>query len=79
MQVMLMVVVLTLRRTVTLSNDGLKATKFPKEGGLGSEHDWIEIRLADVILLYAEALNENGTAADTRFSFIRSYQNKSRG
>lgn len=54
-----------LRRAVTLSDDGLKAIKFPKEGGLGSEHDWIEIRLADVILLYAEALNENGTAADT--------------
>ena len=37
----------------------LTSSKFPKDGGLGSEHDWIEIRLADVILLYAEALNEN--------------------
>jgi len=27
------------------------------------DHDWIEIRLADVILLYAEALNENGSSA----------------
>ena len=27
------------------------------------EHDWIELRLADVILLYAEALNENGSSA----------------
>jgi hypothetical protein len=54
-----------LRRAVTLSADGLTAVKFPKEGGLGSEHDWIELRLADVILLYAEALNENGMPATT--------------
>lgn len=53
-----------LRRAVTLSEDGTTAIKFPKEGGLGGEHDWIEIRLADVILLYAEALNENGSSAD---------------
>ena len=52
-----------LRRAVTLNADGLTAIKFPKEGGLGSEHNWIEIRLADVILLYAEALNENGAPA----------------
>lgn len=52
-----------LRRAVTLNDDGLTAIKFPKEGGLGSEHNWIEIRLADVILLYAEALNENGAPA----------------
>jgi hypothetical protein len=54
-----------LRRAVTLSADGLTAVKFPKEGGLGSEHDWIEIRLADVILLQAEAMNENGSPAAT--------------
>lgn len=54
-----------LRRALTLSADGTKAIKFPKEGGLGTEHDWIEIRLADVILLYAEALNETGSDADT--------------
>lgn len=59
-----------LRRAVTLSDDGLKAIKFPKEGGLGGEHDWIEIRLADVILLYAEALNENGTDADTVLALL---------
>jgi hypothetical protein len=59
-----------LRRAVTLSEDGLKAIKFPKEGGLGGEHDWIEIRLADVILLYAEALNENGVAADTVLALL---------
>lgn len=54
-----------LRRAVTLADDGLTAIKFPKEGGQGTEHDWIEIRLADVILLYAETLNENGSPAST--------------
>ena len=54
-----------LRRAVTLNVDGLTAIKFLKEGGLGAEHDWIEMRLADVILLYAEALNENGASAST--------------
>lgn len=53
-----------LRRVVTLSEDGLTAIKFPKEGGLGPDHDWIEIRLADVVLLYAEALNENGASPE---------------
>jgi len=51
-----------LRRAVTLSEDGLTAIKFPKDGGLGAEHDWIELRFADVILLYAETLNENGAS-----------------
>ena len=54
-----------LRRAVTLAADGLTAVKFPKEGGLGAEHDWIEMRLADIILLYAETLNENGSSAAT--------------
>ena len=62
------------RRAVTLHADGRTAIKFPKDGGLGSEHDWIELRLADVILLYAEALNENGStsAALTQLNRIRS-------
>lgn len=51
------------RKAVTLHADGRTAIKFPKDGGLGSEHDWIELRLADVILLYAEALNENSSTA----------------
>ncbi|MBU2996473.1 RagB/SusD family nutrient uptake outer membrane protein [Cellulophaga baltica] len=54
-----------LRRAVTLSADGTTAVKFPKEGDLGAEHDWIELRYADIILLYAETLNENGAAATT--------------
>lgn len=52
-----------LRRAVTLSAAGTTAIKFPKDGGLGGEHDWIELRLADIILLYAEALNDNGSTA----------------
>ncbi len=54
-----------LRKAVTLDPLGTTAIKFPKEGGLGGEHDWIELRLADVILLYAETLNENGAPAST--------------
>lgn len=53
-----------LRRAVTLSEDGLTAIKFPKDGGLGAEHDWIELRYADIILMYAETLNENGSSAE---------------
>ena len=62
-----------LRRAVTLSADGKTAVKFPKVGDLGPDHDWIEIRLADVILLYAEALNANGStaAAVTQLNKIR--------
>nr|WP_321231253.1 RagB/SusD family nutrient uptake outer membrane protein [uncultured Psychroserpens sp.] len=59
-----------LRRAVTLADDGLTAIKFPKEGGQGAEHDWIEMRLADVIMLYAETLNENGSSATTVLSLL---------
>jgi hypothetical protein len=54
-----------LRRSVTLADDGLTAIKFIKDIVEGPNHNWIEMRLADVILLYAETLNENGTAAST--------------
>jgi len=47
-----------LRRDVTIDTTLLASPKFPQTGG--PDHDWIELRLADVILLYAEALNENG-------------------
>ncbi len=47
-----------LRRDVTIDTAKLASPKFPQSGG--PDHDWIELRLADVILLYAEALNENG-------------------
>ncbi len=50
-----------LRRAVTIDETLMASPKFPQTGG--PDHDWIEIRLADVILLYAEALNENGSSA----------------
>lgn len=50
-----------LRRAVTIDEALLSSPKFPQTGG--PDHDWIELRLADVILLYAEALNENGNAS----------------
>lgn len=48
------------RRAVTIDEDKMASPKFPQTDG--PEHDWIEIRLADVILLYAEALNANGNS-----------------
>jgi hypothetical protein len=58
-----------LRRDVTIDPDNLIG---PKYGG-GLEQDFIELRLGDVILLYAEALNENGntSAALTELNKIR--------
>ncbi len=50
-----------LRRAVTINEELMASPKFPQTGG--PDHDWIELRLADVILLYAEALNENGANA----------------
>jgi len=50
------------RRAVTINDTLLMSPKFPQTGG--PDHDWIELRLADVILLYAEALNENGKTSE---------------
>lgn len=50
-----------LRRAVNIDADLLSSPKYPQTGG--PDHDWIELRLGDVILLYAEALNENGSSA----------------
>jgi len=50
-----------LRRAVTIDETLLASPKFPQANG--PDHDWIELRLADVILLYAEALNENNNTA----------------
>ena len=36
----------------------MRSPKFPQTGG--PDHDWIELRLGDAILLHAEAMNENG-------------------
>lgn len=51
-----------LRRAITIDEAVMASPKFPQTGG--PDHDWIEIRLADVILLYAETLNENGSSAE---------------
>lgn len=60
-----------LRRAITIDEALLASPKFPQTGG--PDHDWIEMRLGDVILLYAEALNENGntTASLTELNKIR--------
>ncbi|MEO0339145.1 MAG: RagB/SusD family nutrient uptake outer membrane protein [Bacteroidota bacterium] len=50
-----------LRRAITIDETVMSSPKFPQEGG--PDHDWIELRLADVILLYAEALNETGNSS----------------
>ena len=50
-----------LRRAVTIDEVLMASPKFPQTGG--PDHDWIELRLADVILLYAEALNETGNTS----------------
>ncbi len=47
-----------LRRAVSIDDTLMMSPKFPQTGG--PDHDWIELRLGDVILLYAEALNETG-------------------
>jgi len=49
-----------LRREVTINEDNLTSPKY----GNGLEQDWIELRLGDVILLYAEALNESNNTDD---------------
>lgn len=51
-----------LRRAVTIDTSIMASPKFPQTGG--PDHDWIELRLADVILLYAETLNENGSSPE---------------
>ena len=52
-----------LRAAVTIDTATMASPKFPQTGG--PDHDWIELRLADVMLLYAEAMNENGASAES--------------
>jgi len=51
-----------LRRAVNIDEVALRSPKYTQSGG--PDHNWIEMRLADVILLYAESLNENGSSAE---------------
>ena len=57
-----------LRRAVTIDTALLASPKFPQTGG--DDHDWIDLRLADVILMYAEALNETGSPAAMVLSLL---------
>lgn len=50
-----------LRRAVNIDTSLLASPKYPQTGG--PDHDWIEIRLGDILLLYAEALNENNSSS----------------
>jgi hypothetical protein len=52
-----------LRRDVNIDTALMASPKYPQTGG--PDHDWIEIRLADVILLYAETLNELGRSPES--------------
>lgn len=51
-----------LRREVNIDTALMASPKYPQTGG--PDHDWIELRLADVILLYAEVLNETGASPE---------------
>lgn len=58
-----------LRQDLTIDTSSTIGLKYALKDGMGdpldpSNYDWIEIRLADVIMLYAEALNETGSSAD---------------
>ncbi len=46
-----------LRSAVNIDATLLNSPKYSQSGG--PDHDWIEMRLADLILLHAEAMNEN--------------------
>ena len=50
------------RKDLTVDVTSKNGIKYIEEN---ADQDWIEIRLADIILLYAEALNENGSPATT--------------
>ncbi len=50
------------RKNLTVDEASKAGIKYKSED---FDQDWIEIRLADIILLYAEALNENGSPATT--------------
>ncbi len=50
------------RKNLSVDETALSGIKYLSED---PDQDWIELRLADIILLYAEALNENGSPATT--------------
>lgn len=50
-----------LRTALTLGSNNISVKYF---SGSTSDADWIELRLTDVVMLYAEAMNENGSSAE---------------
>lgn len=58
-----------LRFTVVIDTSTFSSSaKYPQTGG--PDHDWIEMRLGDVVLLYAETLNENGGSAEAALDLL---------
>jgi len=62
-----------LRRETTIIDTLLASNKYPQVEN-NADFDWIELRLADAILMYAEALNETGSTASaiTELNKVRS-------
>lgn len=58
------------RKGVTLDATGTLGAKFPLSSA--QDNDWIELRLADVILLHAEAVNEASNAGGAQSASILS-------
>ncbi len=52
-----------LRRAINIDTALMASPKYPQTGG--PDHDWIELRFGDILLLYAEALNETGSDGGT--------------
>ncbi|MBW1295114.1 RagB/SusD family nutrient uptake outer membrane protein [Aquimarina litoralis] len=57
------------RKSLTVDEVGVRGIKYLSEN---PDQDWIELRLADVILLYAETLNENNNADGSQSASILS-------
>ncbi|WPR72131.1 RagB/SusD family nutrient uptake outer membrane protein [Flavobacterium sp. NG2] len=51
------------RKSVNILQSGARIISPKYNQANGPNHDWIELRLADIILLYAEALNETTNAS----------------
>jgi len=55
------------RKNLTVDEVNIRGVKYMSEN---PDQDWIELRLADIILLYAEALNENTNADGSQSASI---------
>ncbi len=61
-----------LRKTLNITVSGANTISLKYSKTDGANQDWIELRLADVILLYAEALNENTNTSGANSASILS-------